>query len=474
MQGASAVRDPLITRQTLPVVGVALAAAVCFGALAEARTEQAVIGLGAVSAVVIALWAPFVTITALLYLAVLVPFSVQNDFSVGGGTGQPGLLMIDILVAVALARLSVGYLRRGVPGSALVGYVVLLVAGVQLLHGIAAGAESVNAATELRRIAVATGGFLLALPLMASPTRRHLPIVLLLLGAALAASGLAQWLLEVEYNGSDFGVREGVGLTSAGTGQLQGGLFVYPVAVILSFAALVSGRLHGDVPWLLTAVVLGGNVVCLILTYERTFWGAAIIGCVFVLARLKATARWRALIWIPPVLTATLLGLALIAPGELRTAVERGASVSQIGSDSAVESRERESAGVLEKIANRPIHGDGLGADLTWTDVGADKPTITPYTHNGYLWLSWKTGIPFALLCVALLVASIARRRGPETDSFISVLSIAAQGSLLGLLVINVTFPSFNSLSAAAVTGLLLALCWVPRRSLQGRRTQTI
>ena len=36
-------------------------------------------------------------------------------------------------------------------------------------------------------------------------------------------------------------------------------------------------------PRLLTAVVLGGNVVCLILTYERTFWGAAIIGCVFVL-----------------------------------------------------------------------------------------------------------------------------------------------------------------------------------------------
>ena len=238
-------RDPLITRQTLPVVGVALAAAVCFGALAEARTEQAVIGLGAVSAVVIALWAPFVTITALLYVAVLVPFSVQNDFSVGGGTGQPGLLMIDILVAVALARLSVGYLRRGVPGSALVGYVVLLVAGVQLLHGIAAGAETVNAATELRRIAVAAGGFLLALPLMASSTRRHLPIVLLFLGAALAAWGLAQWLLEVEYNGSDFGVREGVGLTSAGTGQLQGGLFVYPVAVIFSFAVLVSGRLHG-------------------------------------------------------------------------------------------------------------------------------------------------------------------------------------------------------------------------------------
>jgi hypothetical protein len=45
------------------------------------------------------------------------------------------------------------------------------------------------------------------------------------------------------------------------------------------------------------------------------------------------------------------------------------------------------------------------------------------------------------------------------------VLRIGAQASLLGLLLINVTFPSFNALSIAAVTGLLLALCWAPRRA---------
>jgi O-antigen ligase len=298
--------------------------------------------------------------------------------------------------------------------------------------------------------------------------------VLVTLGLALAALGLAQWFLGVEYNDSDFGVREGVGFTSAGKGQLQGGLFCYPIAVILSFAALVSGHLRGDLPRLMTAVVLAGNVVCLILTYERTFWGAAVIGCVFVLARLKATARWRALVWAAPMLAALLVVLAAAAPGELQTAVERGASVSQAGSDSSLESRQKESAAVLKAITARPVHGSGFGAEFEWTDVGTDEPQTDNFVHNGYLWLSFKTGVPFMLLCVGLIVASIWRRPPAGTGGIIEVLRIAAQASLLGLLVINVTFPSFNWLSVGVVTGLLLALCWIPSRALQRERPQTV
>jgi hypothetical protein len=79
------------------------------------------------------------------------------------------------------------------------------------------------------------------------------------------------------------------------------------------------------------------------------------------------------------------------------------------------------------------------------------------------------------LAVVVVLLASIFRRPPRVDDALAGQLAIAAQGSLLGLLLINITFPSFNALGVSAATGLLAALCWMPdRRRAQKSRSPSV
>jgi hypothetical protein len=210
---------------------------------------------------------------------------------------------------------------------------------------------------------------------------------------------------------------------------------------------------------------LAANVLCLFFTYERTFWAAAALGCVFVAARSKPEARRRALKWVPALGASLILVLAAVAPNDLITALERGASVSEVKSDESGRYRVVESQHVLDEIRARPAEGSGFGAEITWEPPEFRGTELTTgFSHNGYLWLAWKAGLPFLLVCVAILVSCFMRRGSAVNDSLMGVLRLGAQASLMALLVINITFPSFNFLSIAVVTGFLAAFCWFPRR----------
>jgi O-antigen ligase len=250
-----------------------------------------------------------------------------------------------------------------------------------------------------------------------------------------------------------------VPFTTAGRGQLQGGLYFFPLAVIMSFAALVSGgvqRTWRPAVW----AVLALNSMCLLFTYERTFWAAAVLGCAFVLLREGAVGRRRALTVVPLAAAALVLVLGATSPNDLVAAGERLLSVTQFKTDDSVEYRQIESAAVLRAVEDRPLIGHGFGAAITWKLISSGTNATTTFAHNGYLWLVWKAGLLVALLVVAGLLWSVARRSGAYGPSMPAVLRRGAQGALLGLLLVNVTFPSFNHLGIGVVTGLLVALCW--------------
>jgi hypothetical protein len=477
-RGMSARLRPAAAPETVAVAGGAVVAGLAYGTVLGTGSEQTYIWLAAAIGVVLALLTPVGALAALLAATTLIPYATHNRYGVGGGTGEPSMLLVDIVLLVAVARVAVRHVAaRAAPRAALVAYALLLLTVLQLLHGISSGWSASDAGTEARRVAMALGAFLVAGPILAEVSRRRwIAPLLLMVGLALGVWGLAQWFLDVPYNGSDAGVREGVGLTSSGRGQLQGGLFAYSIAVTFAFAALVSGHVRAGWPRNLTFVVLATNVGGLLLTYERTFWGAAVLGCCFVLARSEPEARRRALKFVPAGIVALLLLLAAASPGELRTAVERGTSVSQVTSDTSVEWREVESRRVLAPIDAQPLLGSGFGARFTWEPPGSRGAQLdTDFVHNGYLWLAWKGGIPLLLAVVGVLLASIFRRPPRVDDALAGQLAIAAQGSLLGLLLINITFPSFNALGVSAATGLLAALCWMPdRRRAQKSRSPSV
>lgn len=449
---------------------IALAVALALGALTGLAPELAVAAVGALTVLVMAFLFPVTHLMLLLVLTAIVPYLVQNTYGVGGGAGSSGLLVSDLFLMTGLLRATLELLRRPPgPGPALAAALMvafMALATGQYVSGVLAGHEMSAAGAELRAL-VGFGAVLVALPILSDEQGRdRLLRGLVLCGLALGLWGLAQWTLNLSFGDGtgDFGVREGVSLTSSGRGQLQGGLFAFPVAVVLAFAALLSGQLRSLSHRLVLVLVLLLNAACLLLTFERTFWVVAVAACVLVVLRSNPSQRLRAIVVAPVIVTVSLVVLATLAPNTLTTARERLLSIGQYGNDSSVDYRILESQYVAAEITDQPVLGNGLGATIRWGRPLQQVPAETyTYSHNGYLWIAWKLGVPVALLLFGGLAWASLRRGRPRGSPLFVASAIGAQAALLALLVANVTFPSVSSLSITAAMGVLLAFCIVPR-----------
>jgi O-Antigen ligase len=250
-----------------------------------------------------------------------------------------------------------------------------------------------------------------------------------------------------------------VRLTTGGRGQIQGGLFAFPVAVVMGVAALLSHELRSTRARVLVTVVVALNAVDLLLTYERTFWIATMLALAVLGLRATPQQRVRALVAGPALLAVAVAALALAAPRDVAAARERLASVTQYESDLSVRFRLTETRNVVREIDGHLLTGSGLGATILWGRAYEGvRPTTESFAHNGYLWLVWKLGAPAAALLALLLGAAVVLR-GPPGTTTLGALRAGAQASLLLLLVASLTFPAFNALGITAAMGVLLALC---------------
>jgi O-antigen ligase len=453
--------DLAVRLPPVALVGVAGLAAIAFGTVLAENPFAAIVLLVLVP---LAFGAPVASLGVLLFVTLLVPFDIQNKLSVLGRLDSPGLLVIDVLLLLGLCRVGMLLVTRRLrmPPPLLLAGALGLILAVALIEGIAIGYDLREAGHEARRVVLGVGAFILAWPILGDEAaRQRLYWVLLLLGLAVGLSGLAQWLVDFDLVAAgDAGVRPGVDLTSAGRGQLQGGLYAFPAAATLSFAALVSQRIRSaEARWLLGAILVL-NLVCLVLTYERTFWAATAVGCLVVAVKSGREARRTAVRW-GAIGTVALL-VALAALGQVRTAAERLVSVTQYRTDESFTHRTLETETVIEAISERPLTGSGFGDTITWGKEGVFSTLTTPYAHNGYLWLAWKLGIPAACLVVLAVGAAVLRRGPAPKDEWLATLRTGSQAALLGLLLVNVTFPAFNTLSITAAMGLLVAICVRP------------
>lgn len=445
---------------TLPAL---MAGAVLCGA-AVAVQPLLPVGLFALCAVlVLAFAAPVVHLALLLLVLAIVPFELQNSFGIGGGTGAPGLIASDALLMAGLLRAALvlprqpADARRLVVGATLL--VFLFVATLQLVHGLSAGRLPGDVGAEYR-ILLGFSTFFIALPILDDPVqRRKLVVALLPLGILLGLWGIVQWVGAVPYTGTgDFGVREGVSFTSNGLGQVQGGLFGYPMALVFGFAMLLAPSQLSAGARLALVVLVSLNAVSLLLTFERTLWIAAVLGLGFVTLRAGRAQRVKALVWMVIAVVIAFSAFATVAPGQLTTARERLLSLGQYETDGSLRYRIVESRYVIDKIRERPVLGSGLADTIRWARPWEGVPTRTyRYTHNSYLSYMWRLGIPTALLFFALLGWAILAR-GTSTQSPSGALRNGAQGALLALAVISVTFAALNALTTTAVYGFLFAV----------------
>ncbi len=438
----------------------AVGLAVAIGGVSGVQPKFAVLLVGGALLVALALRRPVEALALLVFVTAIVPYEVQNRFGLGGGAS---VLLSDVLLALGLAvavpRLfTLRLARREVLLCALIGTIVA-VTFVQFVRGVHLGHGLSQPGFELRTL-TGLAAALVVLPVLADARARERFFGLLLVVAvSLGAWGLLQWFGHIGYGAGDIGVRPGVRLTSAGKGQLQGGEFGYPVAIVMCYAALLGGAVRRTLAraGLVVALVLNG--VSLLLTFERTFWAAAVVGVLFVTARATPERRLKALLVLPILAISFLAALQFFLPAEITTAKERLLSVSQYGTDKSVRYRVVESHHVADRIREHPVFGSGLGASIYWGQPWSQvPPTSQTFTHNAYLWLWWKLGL-FGAAVIATRFAVAILARGPPSDSMLrrSVRS-GAQGALLSFAIVSVTFSSFAEVSATAVIGVLLSL----------------
>jgi O-antigen ligase len=442
-----------------------LVTALLAGALAGEQPKLALAAVVVGGVFVLAFRAPGISLALLVFITSVAPYGIQNQFGIGGGTSSPGLLLSDLLListlAWALLTLARQRLTRPEFRFSIAVLAFLAIAVLQFVHGLKAGHDVSKAGQELRAL-FGLAVVLIALPLLAERTRerRRLMIGLLASAVAVGAWGLIQWFGHIKLGAAgDVGVRSGVRLTSAGSGQLQGAEYAFPVVIVICFALLISGSVRSRAARAALVAAIALSTASCFLTFERTFWLDALLGVALVLFLAPSRQRISAMLAVPLVVLATLGAVTAIAPKQLTTASQRLLSLGQYTTDSSVRYRVTESEFVLDQIRAHPIDGSGLAGTIFWGQPWAQVPPKSyTFSHDGYLWLSWKVGIPAAALLVLLIGWALLQRGPPRRDSLDGALRRGAKGALAGLALATVTFPSFSALGITYIIGLLLAI----------------
>lgn len=469
-------RAPLVVPAGLGVAGACVGAA-AFGAVVGARPFAALALMGIAAVVALAFLAPVAHLTLLLFTTAIVPYDLQNAIGLAGSS--TGLIASDVLLLSGLVRAALVLPRLPLrprhllASTAAVSVIALIL--LQSLRGLQLGVPVSLAGYELRSL-LGWGTLLIAVPILLDQSGlRRLLTGLLFVGLALGLWGLAQYFLEIPIiGGGSAGVRENVAFTE-GARSIQGGLFAFPIAFVMGLAALSSReRLSPRLRIALLGLVCA-NGASLLLTYERTFWVAAVVGVLFIVMRAGRGQKLKALMVMVVAVIMVLPLLAVFSPGSVASAQQRFLSLDQYGNDNSVRTRVVETRAVASRIREAPFAGWGLGAQVSYGYPWLSTPAqSTPYTHNGYLWLAWKLGIPGALLLLLLLGWAVAARRPPDLTPLLARVRHGAQAGLLVTLTVSLMFPAFRALAITTTLGVLVALSLIhPRAPSDAHRMRT-
>jgi len=450
-----------------------LGAAAALGALSAVKPSAAIAVLALVLLAVAAVRAPVAYLLSLIFVTALVPMAILSRYGTGGSPNAAGVLPTDPMLLIGLARAA--WVLRHEPldrrGGIALTLTLLFLGGaaLQVLHAVELGRSVSGVGSEVRTL-LGFGTVLMAYPLLSDAARRRRLLTgLLVLGLLLGAWGVVQFVLGIRFDTpAELGGGSVATFTTAGRVV---GMFGFPVAALVALAVLVCGQIRSvAVRVLLLAVVLL-NLAALVLTFERSFFVATLVGVIAILLRSQGRERLRLLVWAPGGLLAVFLVLAALAPSVLSAYGTRLSTLGDYQTDPSVTYRVAESAMVSAQIAKHPLTGSGLGAAIVIGRPGTNVP-LTPrrYAENGYLWLAWKLGWPAAGVIWLLMGLAVVWPRRRAEEPLFAATRLGAQAALVTLAVVTASFASFTQLAITPAMGVLLALCAAPPIRAEGGR----
>jgi O-antigen ligase len=374
--------------------------------------------------------------------------------------------LVDVLVALAIASVALDLIRRRcrpyVPRPLIVPLVTLalaMVVGVVVGHA-AGGSLRFTVASE------AVLGYLLFLPIAVANLDLDRHQIMRLLGGAFALATLKAVLGLIE-------LAAHLGSPIEGIAQLT---YYEPTAnwlVMIAILAVFAAVLARAKPplWMLVASPL--LVVCLALSYRRSFWIGAVLGLLLVLMLGLSPVGRRLLVPVGLSVVVAVWLLGSIHFQDQIPIVKRAASLTPSKLEANAEDRYRldERADVLAEIRAHPIAG--LGMTIPWAATaqtlpleGPSGPESRQYVHFAVLWFWLKLGVLGLCAYVGVMLASLwvawqAWRKSSEP--LLRAFALASVCGMVGLLVIETTAsftgvePRFTVLFATQV-GLLALL----------------
>lgn len=447
----------------LAAVAAGATALVAFAGMHKLGTASLLAPLAVVLAAIL-LVRPVVAVAFVVLLTVLCEgpsFGLLTFTSKLYEVGYKDITLVDGLVALAIVSVGLDLIRQRravrLPRPLIVPYVTLALAMVSgVVVGHAAGASLRFTISSEHVLA-----YLLLLPLAVANLDLDRRQVTWLLGGA-AALAIVKALLGLAEVAGHLGTSiEGVATLSYYEPDAN---WLIMMAILTVFAAVLA-RAKPPLWMLLGSPLL---VVCLVLSYRRSFWIGAVLGLLLVLMLGTSPVGRRLLVPVGLSVAAAIWLLGSINFQSQIPIVKRAASLAPGKLEANAEDRYRldERANVLAEIRAHPI--EGLGVTIPWA---ATAQTLSlegegegrQYVHFAALWFWLKLGVLGLCAYVGVMLGSMwlawqAWRRSREP--LLRAFGLASLCGMVGLVVIDTTAsftgvdPRFTVLFATQV-GLL-------------------
>lgn len=383
-----------------------------------------------------------------------------------------GFTPLDAVLAVAFVGLALRLVaeRRPVRLPPRPLSLAMLMIFFALLCGALVGRQN-QAGTSHVLLATHTFNYLIVVPLMVVNLRVSETDVTRVLGAGLVLAAVKAVLgfLALAKGGS--AVVEG---SQALTYYAPTANWLLTVALLVIVAAVV---LRARPPWWVVAAA-PLVLLCLVLSYRRSFWIADAVGLLLVLILgVSSSSVGRRL--IVPVVAALGIGIYLLGTVALQSDTPIAQRVQTLSPDKVATTpddryRLDERANVLHELRQSPVAGRGL--EVPWHATARSLPVeVNPdhlYVHFAALFWWLKLGILGLLAYLGVLAAGIwlsARAWLRPGRTAIRAFGLGSLCGLLGLVVIETTATFTGSdqrftLLLAAQLGLLAVIDQQPRR----------
>lgn len=379
------------------------------------------LGTASIALVAVSKWMEAAGLVAAALLVFLIAFRRYDVWMAGSmmamiywfGDGDKDVSVVEVgavawLYGGGLLWLAESFVRRRVLIHTTADAFAALFFGLALLNSFVAAANGADMLLWLREY-LALGFSLLYFPFRAEMTSKNLFRVLTVV-AAMVSVGMCIKLAINFSSSASAAVYAFQILTSRDTGNEM----VYTIGAVFFTVSFALARTPRHALAALALMIV--NVGALVATFTRSFWLAYAVTILIMPFFLPLKRSIRLFAGTFATAAAGVAFLFVFMPNVANVALtligDRFLSTGKGKSDVSVQSRLAEYSSVWREVERSPFFGNGLGKKFRFMDPVTRTAPNTPYVHNVYLAVTYKFGVPMALLFVAWLVAVAVQLAG--------------------------------------------------------------